>query len=151
MHGTNYLIQQQKSVASQKNHVLLEKIRRKQSTPLQPAITKRKKRSESLIYHGAEHLVQDINRKEETHAELRPCYTTSFSRTRGMVENILLLLERILRWFWAICQASSSSRVCGMISTHGSIVRSTEKQSWMYLKYLRDKSEKFAMLLTIKI
>jgi hypothetical protein len=56
MHGTNYLIQQQKSVASQKNHVLLEKIRRKQSTSLQPTITKRKKWSESLIYYGAEHL-----------------------------------------------------------------------------------------------
>ena len=151
MHGTNYLIQQQKSVASQKNHVLLEKIRLKQSTSLQPTITKRKKRSESLIYHGAEHLVQDINRNEETNAELRPCYTTSLSRTRGMVENILLLLERILRWFWAICQASSSTRVCGMISTHGSIVRSTEKQSWMYLKYLRDKLEKYIMLLTIKV
>ena len=97
MHGTNYLIQQQKSVASQKNHVLLEKIRRKQSTSLQPTITKRKKRNESLVYYGAEHLVQDINRKEETYAELRPCYTTSFSRTRGFVENMLLLLERILR------------------------------------------------------
>jgi hypothetical protein len=38
-----------------------------------------------------------------------------------------------------------------MISAHGSIVRSTEKQSWMYLKYLRDKSEKYIMLLTIKV
>jgi hypothetical protein len=107
MHGTNYLIQQRKSVASQKNLFLLEKNRRKQSTSLQPIITKRKRMVKAQTYHGTEHPESDISREKEQNIEAYLFYVPDFSclrmnpcenvAARGLVETILRLLERILR------------------------------------------------------
>ena len=127
MHGTNYLIQQRKSVASQKNLFLLEKNRRKQSTSLQPIITKRKRMGKAQTYHGTEHPESDISREKEQNIEAYLLYVPDFSclrmnpcenvASRGLVETILRLLERILRWFWAICHVSASATACVQIST----------------------------------
>ena len=104
MHGTNYLIQQRKSVASQKNLFLLEKNRRKQSTSLQPIITKRKRMGKAQTYHGSEHPESDISREKEQNIEAYLLYVPDFSclrmnpcenvASRGLVETILHLLER---------------------------------------------------------